>query len=70
MQAAQGGPDLAALEEQLTLYKARSLKIGAFNAAVNSLCLLLLISGDPAVVQSNITGILTDTAAVTAVLHK
>ncbi|MBW3085182.1 Cysteine desulfurase [Austwickia sp. TVS 96-490-7B] len=47
-----GHIDLAELDEQLTAYADRPLKIGSFSAA------------------SNVTGIVTDTRAVTALLHR
>jgi selenocysteine lyase/cysteine desulfurase len=46
-----GHVDMVALEEALTRYADRPLKIGSFSAA------------------SNVTGILTDTAAISALLH-
>jgi len=49
---ADGHVDLAHLEEQLTKFAARSLKIGSFSAA------------------SNVTGIASDTAAISSLLHK
>lgn len=47
-----GHIDLAELERQLELHRARTLKIGSFSAA------------------SNVTGILSDTAAISALLHR
>jgi selenocysteine lyase/cysteine desulfurase len=49
---ADGHIDLARLEEELTAYADRPLKIGSFSAA------------------SNVTGILSDTAAISSLLHR
>jgi len=65
---ANGHIDIADLEKKLIEYKDRPLKIGLFNFYSYLIAYLIYLGSFCA--ASNVTGIITDTDAISILLHK